>query len=239
MSTDKKKIIIIVTIAIIFLALLCCCSIVTILTITNSSTSTTTLTPTPTRNINFTDTFEDNQYGWAVGTTTNEYATITRNIIDEKYLWSIDTKKDEPLVAIANPQIEKSQSLVVSIDAEQLSGTESTNYNLLLFYNDINNYYSLRVNQAYQMYSIGVYKDGQWTDWINWTRDALVNYDKSNNLRIESNDGTHVFYINDIQVLSKTDSSITSGGAAIAVQTYENEQQGTWAFDNFSFEKIK
>lgn len=240
MTKNKKTLLIVGIVAAVLLLLTCCCSIVFVIPALNSSNTNNKPTPVVTeRNLKFTDTFDDNSHGWTVGTSNNTYADLTRTISGGKYTWTINSKKDEALAAIANPEVERSKSLRAEVTVNQKSATELTNYNLLSFYNDESNYYALKINQKYQQYTVGMVKDGVWKDFVKWTRDAVVNYDKPNTLKVESSAGLHIFYINGTEVYRSKDDSIVSGGVAIAVQAYESGDKGTWEFDNFSFERLQ
>lgn len=250
-ATNKKNdktLLILVIIVVVGVLLLCCCGgILLLFSSTNSNDNSDAEsiskekedTTQEDRNIDFIDSFDGNRYGWIVGSSSNEYADITRTIADGKYVWDINVKKDATMIAISNPDIEKAKGMTVSVDVEQVSASASTNYNLILFYIDENNYCSFKLNQEYQQYNIGIIKDGVWTDWLKWTRDPVVNYRDINNLKIHSENGTHVFYVNGVEVYRKTDSQLESGGVAIAVQGYESGQFGTWKFDNFEYKKLQ
>ena len=245
---NTKTLLILVIVVVVGVLLLCCCGGIVLLFssfISNSKLDTKPAskeneeTISPERNIDFIDTFDSNKYGWAVGSSSNEYADINRTIADGKYTWDIKVKKDETMIALSNPILERARGMTVSVDVEQVNASASTNYNLILFYNDKDNYCSFKLNQEYQQYNIGIIKDGVWTDWLKWTRDPVVNYRDINNLKIHSENGTHIFYVNDVEVYRRTDSQLESGGAGIAVQGYESGQFGTWKFDNFEYKRLQ
>lgn len=247
-NKNNKTLLIIVIVVVVGVLLLCCCGGIILLFSSFSSKSESDTKSTskeaeevvqPERNIDFTDTFDSNEYEWTVGSSSNEYADINRTIDDGKYIWDFEVKKDETMIAISNPSIEKAKGMVISVDVEQVNASASTNYNLILFYNDNNNYCSFKLNQEYQQYNIGIIKGGVWTDWLTWTRDPVVNYRDINNLKIYSENGTHIFYVNNVEVYRRTDSQLESGGAGIAVQGYESGQSGTWKFDNFKYKKLQ
>jgi heme/copper-type cytochrome/quinol oxidase subunit 2 len=238
---SKNKSIVIVAISISLLLLLCCC--ITTLVIVPSFFSSSPKTQNPEipiiRNIDITDTFDDNKYSWQVGSSDAEFGKNSRTITNGKYLWSLESKSETGSLVIGNAKIEQSQSMITSIDVNQISAPETGEYKLIFMYKDESNYYSFKINQYYQQYSIGMVKNGKWTEWVDWTRDAVINWDKTNNMKITSEDGLHTFYINGVKVFQKTDTTFTSGGSCLAVQLYGNGEKGNWEFDNYIYKKLK
>lgn len=234
---NKKVLIPIILLAVV---MLCCCVVIISTTVLPGIFSTSNNKPTETqRNIDFIDTFEDNRNKWTVGNSTNEYADTSRIIKDGKYHWTMKAKTNSSISAFANTAIERSREFIASVDVDQLDSSNAVNYNLLFFYEDENNYYSLKLNQYYQQYAVGVSKNGAWKDLLKWKRDAVVNWEDTNNLKVESIGGKNICYINNQKVFEFTDSSITSGGVAISTTLYEAGQFGEWQFDNFQFKKLK
>jgi hypothetical protein len=231
---SNKNLIIIIIVAVFVLLFCCCAAILAIILLTPNNPVTETLK----RNISFTDTFDNADYGWSVGTTSNDLGTITRDISNGKYSWTMENKTEQMQVALANPTVERSKSVNVSVDADQVSGDAAVNYILMTYYNDAKNYYSFKINQYYQQYTIGVIKDAKWIELVPWTRTVAINWKSINNIKVICDNGKQTFFINGVQVFQSTDNTLTSGGVGLSVQLSGKGKIGKWQFDNFQYEKI-
>ncbi|MEI7961903.1 MAG: hypothetical protein WCI04_06225, partial [archaeon] len=228
-SSNNNKIIIAVVVVIAFC--FCCTSFLVTIFLFSSSTPSTPTNPAAIRNLKFVDTFDNYKYGWDEVNKTSDTSGISRKITGGKYLWSLENRSKETIVIMGNPTIEKAKSMSASVEVNQKAGGADVNYVLLSYYNDEKNFYSFKVNQYYQQYTVGVAENGKWKDLLAWKSDAVVNWDKPNTLKVVCNNGTQTFYINGVEVFKTKDTTFTSGGIALSAQVQKKGVTGIWEFD--------
>lgn len=234
---SKKTILIIAAIAGGLLFICCVCSIVffVILPAANQPNDKTTITATPSVFPSVSDSFNDNKNNWAVGVQNNQYGKINRSISDGKYNWSVENLTDQDILTFATPASLNYRNFVASVDGYQVSGDDSTNYNLFFRYVDEKSFYTIKINSAFQMYNIGKLVNGVYTDIVKWEQNANIAYKGENNVRVEGIENHFKCYVNDVLVYEFDDKDIPLGGAGLSVQLYDEGTKGAWEFDNFIY----
>lgn len=209
--------------------------------------STPTLTPTPTQTptpiptstptaqpwqIHYTDSFVNNKWGWPELQNDSSGGCGTEAIAIENFslVWKIDVT--DGCVWWQYPSFTQMKDFDYSLDVEQMTG--SSNGDMGLIYSAAGDYsYSLlfRVDPFNQTFVV----DSLQTDWktiIDWKYSSAIHSSGVNRLRMVAKDNEFTFYVNDVEVGSTFDSTITSGVIGITLGTYNTGDSLSVSFDN-------
>lgn len=125
----------------------------------------------------------------------------------------------------------------ISVDALFEAGKQSA-AGLLFHYQDDKNFYIFTVTQDGR-YGLDVYKDDQLTTLIDWTESsAIKGAGETNAMRVETVGDKIRLYDNDELLDEVSDATLTSGRAAIAVNTFDDTGV-TVRFDNLLVRGMK
>ena len=177
----------------------------------------------------FSDTFDNNDNHWRVDTVDDEYAKITFEIKDGKYRWNAMTHKEfiqwVPLATISL------DDFFLTLEVSVGEHTGSSDYGIV-FRNDTNgNFYYFAIDSD-QMYSLFRYYAGGWSALIDRTSSSVIRKDQPNRLTVIAEGDHFILFINDQFIADKHDDWIKEGTAALTIEIFQPDQEGTFEFDN-------
>ncbi len=122
--------------------------------------------------------------------------------------------------------------IYISMDIEQVSGTNQAEYGVTLRETDDGNYYYFAVTENWQEYSFGKWFNDQWVDIIDWTRTTAIRKDSPNRLAVLAEGSQFTLFINDQSVAQVTDTSIDQGIPGYIVGIWQANVDATFELDN-------
>lgn len=176
-----------------------------------------------------TESFDDNSNGWPIGTRDGERVTSVRAVTEGKFVWDATAK--DGVYAWITPVDDTVTDLYLSVDVQQTSGTNSSDYGLSFREDSDGDQYYFGISN--NEFHVSINYEGEWSNLLDWqTSDAIVP-DEKNKLTVIAQGSYFTFLINDQIVGEVEDDRIASGTCAIAIQVFEAGQQAIFEFDNF------
>lgn len=225
---------------------------------TRAPTSTPTLTPTPTPNLTatqkamettataqviqttianagsqwqvvFLEDFSTNDNEWPTGIRNEDYATVTREIKDGKYLWNINSNRG--FVDWADPIMDRNfRDFSATVECA-FFGSSSAECGLIFRKDPGNSYYYFDVDNSGSFAFYLRYND-EWIKLIDRTKSPLIKIGGSNRITVIGEGSHFIFLVNDKYVAEATDDTVGVGTIVMAFSLGENEQ-ANFEFDNF------
>jgi hypothetical protein len=176
------------------------------------------------------DTFDDNRNEWPIEDDNDDLASVSWKIENGKYLW--DAMAKQAFIYWTYPSVTPVTDFSLSIDGQQIEGSQDGQYGLVLRLLDEYNYYLFMIDQD-KNYSFQLYNDGEWSTITYGTISPAVLQDAGNRITVIGEGNNFRFYINDTFFSEETDYTLTSGKYGIAVGLTYPEDQALFEFDNF------
>ncbi len=193
----------------------------------------TTTTPPPTTTVPrvsiVSDSFNSNVNGWAMGSSSGEYATHSRSLINGKYHWVAEAHKG--FTSTVRPNIETLSDLHLKVEAQLISGPENAAYGVILRRID-GNYYRFAINDNQKYTFLLLYKD-EWIKLIDWTTSSSIRPGQVNKIEVIAEGSHFILQINNQFINDVYDDRLTSGKPGLSISLYNAGDIGVFEFDNF------
>jgi hypothetical protein len=124
-------------------------------------------------------------------------------------------------------------SFRIDVDARQVAGPDQNKYGIVFRREDGDNFYNFYITgDGYICFR--KHQNGDWVEISGKQACAAVNKGQSSNhITVTANGSRFTFRVNDIEVLSTTDNSFTTGDIGVMTSTYDDTGVVV-AFDNFT-----
>lgn len=173
--------------------------------------------------------FDNNGKEWPTGNEDGEYASITRDIKDGKYIWQATAHKG--FVARVNPPAEYSiKDFYATIECK-VTGETSAEYGLIFRKSGAQNYYFFEVSDSGE-YALFLRYNNEWVTIIDWTKSSTIKKSETNRITVIGEGSHFIFLINDSFVADAIDERVKAGSIFMAISLSENEN-AIFIFDNF------
>jgi hypothetical protein len=149
--------------------------------------------------------------------------------VDRSYQWQATSKRG--FISWITAHDEPLTDFHVSVDAERVSGSDSSDYGLVFREDGNGNFYYIGVTG--EGFFVSTYHADEWIDVVDFTYSSAVHPDESNRITVIGSGSYFVFLINDVIVAEAVDDRIPRGTTALAMQIYEADLEVTITFDNF------
>ncbi|MBN1438575.1 MAG: hypothetical protein JW929_04120 [Anaerolineales bacterium] len=212
---------------------------------TPTDTATPTETPTPTRRptrtftpttpyaewpVVYSDSFDDEDGGWYTGEKNDEYMQGSLTIAGGKYLIRLTAKK--PFFWWLTPGLQTEKDVLISAEANLISGSPHVNFGLVLR-DAQTNHYHFAITPDIQKYQFSIYDEDQWTVLIGWTYSSRIQKTGANRLEVLAQGSRFVFFINGVEVDEAEDDTLSRGLAGLGFSMYAAGDRMELEFDNF------
>lgn len=177
----------------------------------------------------FSDTFDKVGSGWPIGTDRGSYATSLQRFIHGTYQWNVQAHQSVHWYAC--PSMRNVSDFVVTVNAQQLDGSEEAHYGVVFRRND-DGYYSFLVNQTGH-YRLARWDHDEWTTLIDETWSHAIHRGAVNQITIVGHGVHFTFYINDTRVAEAEDDQFPTGQIGVAIELNQEGDQATFAFHDF------
>jgi len=189
---------------------------------TTIPTKAATSTPTPAVLL-YEDDFEDPSSGWA--TSSDADGEIAYR--DGQYVFTIFTD----IYDFWAWGDENFGDFILSVEADQVSGSDLSSYGVLFRFQDEANFYLFEISKIGQ-YAVHRKADGDWEALVPWTDSPAINAEAKDILRVVCQGSYMNFYINNVHVANVTDSTFLDGRIGFYVTPADGENNLEVAFDN-------
>jgi hypothetical protein len=180
-------------------------------------------------NISISETFDNVGDNWPTGTDEDEYATILRRGVDRAYQWDATSKQG--FISWISAHDAPVTDFRLSVEARQVSGTDSSDYGVAFREDSDGNFYYFGVTG--DGFFVSAYHRDEWIDVVEFTYSSTVKDGDRNKITVIASGSFFIFLINDFIVAEAVDERIPSGTTALAIQIYEAGLQAVMEFDNF------
>jgi len=184
----------------------------------------------------FSETFNNNNNGWAVGSFNKTYSSGTRSISGGYYVWDITAK--ESMYSSDYPDSgapSNTKNFYATVDTQVVSGPTDAGSGLLIKDND-SGMYGFAVLPGTQEYEFYYNSNGTDSAIVDYTTSSSIKSTGINNLKVSCVDGTFKLYINDVLVNTVTDTRITSGNIGLLTELFNANDHAVVQFSNFGVE---
>ena len=175
----------------------------------------------------FEDQFDANSNHWATGLDDDEYARISREVKNGKYIWDTTSKKG--FVGWITADTKSVIDFYLSVEAQRIEGS-SSDYGLIFRNDTKDNFYYFAI--ADEGFFVSLNYNDEWKDVIDWTQSSAIVPEAPNRMTIIAENSHFIFLINDQYVADVTDEHILKGTTALAIQVYEADLKANFEFDN-------
>jgi hypothetical protein len=176
------------------------------------------------------DGFDQNSLDWPEGDDTDPLANINWKIEGGKFLWTATA--NDSFVWWVYPTMDGVTNFSLSIEMQQTSGAVDGEGGLIYRVQEPNLYYTFELNGLGQ-YAVFSHLDDGWHTLIDWSDSNAIHTDTPNQLTVIATGSHFEYFINQQNVASLDDDSISEGMAGLLIGLSQAEDQGSWVFDNF------
>jgi hypothetical protein len=176
------------------------------------------------------DGFDQNSLDWPEGDDTDPLAVINWKIEGGKFLWKATAS--DSFVWWVYPTMDAVTDFSLSVQMQQTSGSVDGEGGLVYRVQEPDSYYTFELNGLGQ-YAVYSHLDDGWHTLIDWSDSNAINEDASNQLTVIATGSHFEYFINQQNVASLDDDSISDGMAGLLIGLSQAEDQGSWEFDNF------
>ncbi|HEY4688535.1 MAG TPA: extracellular solute-binding protein, partial [Anaerolineae bacterium] len=175
------------------------------------------------------DAFSTDSHRWLVGEYNDDYVKGSRSISAGKYRWDYQAKQGVTWYVEADT--ESMSSLYLTVDAQQVGGSASSEYGLVFRANTAG-YYLFSI-QSDLFYGFSRWSQNQWTTLIPGATSTAIEPGKVNQLRVIAEGSHFTFFINGQYVAEADDDQLPSGNVGVATGISYDGQSAVFEFDNF------
>jgi hypothetical protein len=179
--------------------------------------------------VSLADTFDSNDNNWLEESSDDDFALTTYEVVDGKYRW--ESTAHQSFIGWVRAGRESLTDFHLSVDIQQISAPSSADYGIVFREDEESNFYYFAVTDAgdYALYMLFE----ECNTLIDWTETDLIKAGEVNRITVLG-EGTHfTFFLNDQYLTEITNDQIPEGLTALAIELPEENDQGTFEFDNF------
>lgn len=181
------------------------------------------------------DVFDDNENNWIVSEYDDDWGSVTREMDEGVYRWTIDA--DQAVGRWCTPDLQQGEDgavddFFVTVEVQRLQGPESAAYGLVLRHVE-GNYYLFSVrDDGYFQFSL--WYGYAWQPIVDWTQTLAVQPGEVNRLAARVEGDRFELYINDSLVTEAESDQLEAGEAGLAIATAATgETEAVFLFDNY------
>lgn len=183
----------------------------------------------------FEDTFDSDAKGWATGEFDDEFSQTEVTIEEGHYTLSVTSKPDKrPYVEKELPNREFSDFILV-VDATPRDSETHYSYGIGFRIDSDDNDYVFEIGND-GLYAVLLY-DEEWKTLKDWSSSSAIKKGETNRLIISAKGSTLTFFVNDVQLTTLEDDTLTEGRIGLVVDMAESEKSATVDFDNLIIRK--
>jgi hypothetical protein len=177
------------------------------------------------------DSFNENQNGWATGDEQNpDYASMHWAIEAGKYRW--EAKALNGFVWWVTPDREAVSDFFLSVETHQLDNPQAGEYGLVFRQSDESHYYLFEIDEQGE-YAVFIYTPDGWEALIDWTNSPAIQPGETNQLAMIARGDEFSFFINALPVAGYHDARLSSGNVGLLVGLSNAGEEASWEFDEF------
>jgi hypothetical protein len=176
------------------------------------------------------DGFDQNTLDWPEGDQTDPLAVINWTIEGGKFRWKATA--NDSFVWWVYPTMDAVTDFSLSVQMQQTSGAVDGEGGLIYRVQEPDLYYTFELNGLNQ-YAVYSHLDDGWHTLIDWSDSNAIREDAPNQLAVVATGSHFEYFINQQNVASLDDDSITDGMAGLLIGLSQPEDQGSWEFDDF------
>ena len=179
--------------------------------------------------LNLSETFDNNNYDWYVGTYDDEFAKTAYEVKDGKYHWTVTAHKGTIQWIQISPK--SFSNFFMTMEVEAPNSLVNSDHGIIFRQDSDSNFYYFGITSE-PGYFVSINHKEQWKMLIPYAKSPAIRSKGPNRLAILAQ-GTHfIFLINDQFVAELTNSQIETGKIALAIELYDANDQGNYQFDN-------
>jgi hypothetical protein len=176
------------------------------------------------------DGFDQNTLDWPEGDDTDPLAVINWTIEAGKFRWKATA--NDSFVWWVYPTMDAVTDFSLSVQMQQVSGAVDGEGGLIYRVQEPDLYYTFELNGLDQ-FAIYSHLDDGWHTLVDWSTSDAIREDAPNQLTVIATGSHFEYLINQQDVASLDDDSISNGMAGLLVGLAQPEDQGFWEFDDF------
>ena len=176
------------------------------------------------------DTFPDNSLKWPVGAEDSDLSKADWEVKNGKY-WVQATAK-QGFVYWSHPEGDDVADFYLSVDAQQISGTETAEYGVIFRKTTDDDYYLFEISNTGE-YALFLLSQGNWSTLMDWSESAAILPGEVNQIVVVGLGNSFLFFVNDEFVTETEDNTLSSGLTGVAIGLSNEGDQVEVEFDNF------
>lgn len=183
----------------------------------------------------FEDTFDSDAKGWSTGEFEDEYSQNEVTIENGYYTVNVTSKPDKlPYVEKQLPGRDFSD-FVLTIEATPRDSETHYSYGVAFRLDEDGNVYVFEVGND-GLYAVLLYDD-EWKKLKDWSSTPAIKPGETNRLIVSAKGSTLAFFVNDVQLTTLENDTITTGKIALVVDMAEGDKSAVVDFDNLVIRK--
>lgn len=183
----------------------------------------------------FEDTFDSDAKGWATGEFEDEYSQNEVTIENGRYILNVSSKPEKlPYVEKALPNRDFSD-FILTVDATPRDTETHYSYGVAFRLDEDGNVYVFEIGND-ELYAVLLYDD-EWKKLKEWSSSSAIKPGETNRLIISAEGDKLTFFVNDVQLTTLEDDTISTGQIALVVDMAEGEKVATVEFDDLIIRK--
>ncbi|MCC6568748.1 MAG: DUF1080 domain-containing protein [Anaerolineales bacterium] len=206
-----------------------------------------TLTPTPTPNLMaqayegtavfvadawmnlITESFDNNQFGWHVGTDDDDYALTSFTVRDGKYIW--EATAHQGFLQRIRASVSPIKDFYFSVEITQPESVADVDYGIYFREDKDDNYYYFGIDNNGK-YGLWLYNNAEWTQLVKEKLSPAFKQGETNKVSMIA-DGNHfIFFINDEFAAEYFDETLAAGRVGMAIEISQPDLHAIFEFDN-------
>ncbi|NJN93756.1 MAG: protein kinase [Anaerolineales bacterium] len=183
----------------------------------------------------FEDSFDSDAKGWATGEFEDEYSQNEVTIENGRYILSVTSKPDKlPYVEKVLPNRDFSD-FILTVDATPRDAEAHYSFGVAFRLDEDGNVYVFEIGND-GLYAVLLYDD-EWKKLKEWSSTTAIKPGETNRLIISAEGDSMTFYVNEVQLTTLEDDTISTGQIALVVDMAEGDKSATVEFDDLVIRK--
>ena len=175
------------------------------------------------------DTFDSNDNNWLEESSDDAFALTTYEVVDGKYKW--ESTAHQSFIGWVRAGREPLTDFHLSVDIQQIEAPATADYGIVFREDEDSNFYYFAIADAGE-YALYIFFE-EWDTLIDWTETDLIKAGEANRITVLGEGSHFTFFINDQYLTELTNDQIAEGLTALAIELADENDQGTFEFDNF------
>lgn len=174
--------------------------------------------------------FDKNGQGWWTGKDDDKFSKADVAIAEGVYQVDLTAKK--AFYWTLMPDMRALTDFLVSVEAQQKSGSADDDFGLVFHHMDDENFYYFAIDNNKEFALLQVIK-GEWTTLVDWKETPAIRPFEVNQLTVIGQDNHFELFINDQYMGHYANSELPKGKAGLLVDMYNADDHAVFVFDNF------